>query len=355
MSEVNKGCSGTAVVLALCASLIWSIGNVLMKKGHNDANACTEDTRNASFFQHKTWLLGFFVYFIGSLVGGAALGHGSLSVVGTLESLTLVFSAIIACTFLNERILRKDLEGMVCIFLGCALVVCVGPSEPELDNTSDTFDNITTKFKGYYCKPSFILFMFVYTVLLMMFLAVMRYYEKLPANQQSMENEKTIVVGPNVLLLTYLILASYFYSWNLILQKSFFTITMIKVGDWHKNVLYDWFFYYGLVGTIVANFGLEFFKQRAMRFFGVVVVIPIYRVGGVVTSCMVAAMYFGEFGQLTSKNYQIGFALAIVMTMIGIMFLTSDDEKGPCRRLKQAQKEVRESVCDSVSLTVSIS
>eukprot|EP01084_Bolivina_argentea_P304339 525564_1 len=342
-----------AVVLAVAASVLWAIGNVVQKRGHNDTNS---KNYQSSFLRDNTWKLGFLIYAIGSIIGGAALSFGSLAMIATLESTTLVFNAIFGSWYLSEKINKKDIDGMILILLGCVLCVCSGPEEPTDENGKPkeyTLDELTTMCIRNYYQTEFIVYIIIYSIVTLIILGVIKTIESKPSNKDSMQKIKQIVYRPVVLLICYIFVATYFVSWNNIFSKSFLGM----VGKIRLSFFMDSFFLYSLIGFLLSNFGLECFRQRAMKYYGVVIVIPIYRVGSVISACMTAAFYFGEFKNFNSPH-QIGmFAVAIALTLIGIIVLTSEKEHGPCgnwRGIKWAQEEIRDSVCNSVSISTSV-
>lgn len=71
---------------------------------------------------------------------------------------------------------------------------------------------------------------------------------------------------------------------------------------------------------IVCNFLLEYFRQRALKYFDAVIVIPIYQVFLLVGSILMGAMFYDEFDDMATSNIGM-FALSIMIILVGIVMM----------------------------------
>merc|ERR1719499_2731233 len=96
------------VGLTIIGSICDAAGMVVERKGHlqvidkNEINEIIEVDRKQTVWCHKIWLLGFFIYVVGSIINGVALKFAPQSVLAPLRSFTLVANAILATKILGE-------------------------------------------------------------------------------------------------------------------------------------------------------------------------------------------------------------------------------------------------------------
>ena len=109
------------MILAVGLTVVGSLGNALgyvwQKKGHlaviekneiRDING--EET--ITILTNKTWIIGFIVCLIGSILTAFAFTFDAQSV------LVLVFNAIFATQILGESFTRKNLYGIILVIIG---------------------------------------------------------------------------------------------------------------------------------------------------------------------------------------------------------------------------------------------
>lgn len=300
-----------AVFLALTSSVLWAIGNVVQKKGHKDS-----DKSNTGFLHNKTWKLGFVIYTIGSIIGGQALAYGSLAIVGSLESTALVWDSFLASYYLGEPITNKTIIGIIIVMIGCISSVIFGPPETAFAGL-----DLISEYKQNFFRLEFIIFMVIFTIIILSVIIVIKSIEINPKNKKSMKQANKVVEKPTVLLVCYILAATYFSAWNNIFQKTFFTI----LKEINLQLFMNLFFWFGLCGFVVAVWGIEYFKQKAMRFYNVVSVVPLYRVGSVISACLISIFYFGEFKNFPDRKSIFFFSLSIVFTLTGVIILTVDE------------------------------
>ena len=97
--------------MALAGSISSAIGYVIQKQAHNDIqhfNKDKPDDQRTSYVKNCKWMIGFVVYFLGSIFNAVALKYGAQSVVAPLGALTLVVNTILAATFLGIQIMQPS-------------------------------------------------------------------------------------------------------------------------------------------------------------------------------------------------------------------------------------------------------
>ena len=78
--------------------------------------------------------------------------------------------------------------------------------------------------------------------------------------------------------------------------------------------------YFTLVGVVITNVSLEFFRQRGLAYFHAVYVVPINQVVLIVMGTVLGGLYFQEFQNMNTTD-GVMFSLAILMTVIGVFIL----------------------------------
>ena len=233
-----------SIALALLATGFWAVGNCVQKKGHNDVNDV--NTQKQAIWKSKTWITGFIIYFIGSLIGGKALACGAVAVVGTLETTTLIWNAALAAKFLGETVSTQDIQAMALIFFGCCFVALCGPKPVQDLNVDsqqmDLFQQIG-EFQAKWFDQYFIGVACFLITLAIISGTILNYYLHLDVNQRSMATQKIVVKGHTPVLISYVYFTTFCWCFLIIFQKSTFT-----------------FFEYLDFGVSKNYFGLEIFK-----------------------------------------------------------------------------------------------
>ena len=95
-------------------------------------------------------------------------------------------------------------------------------------------------------------------------------------------------------------------------------VTMIS--SFQVDYFAEWLLYFVVIGIVVLNVSLEFFRQRALAYFGALFVVPIYQVLLIVGSAMMGAVFFNEFAGLRAYELVLFIiAIMITMTRVGVM------------------------------------
>eukprot|EP01084_Bolivina_argentea_P310445 537220_1 len=308
-----------AVGLASIAAVMHAFAYILQKKAHNIVNEYNsqrrlsplskdDNSKNKSFVSDSKWIFGFALYIVGSIIAAAALIFGAQSVVAPLGSLTLVTNTILAANFLGEPFEKHHLIGIVIVIISSVFLVLFGPNEGD--------DYTLLEFKQAYLQLGFVIFSVVLTGLAIWIYWGVKYYELL---NETAGNKNDVKHGRTFLMISYISLAAYFGSISVLLMKS----AVLMLYNINAEIVSDWFFWFIVLGCVVVNFMLEYFRQRALACFGAMFVVPIYQVLYVIGAALFGAVYFGEFDQLNSLDL-ILFMSSLLMSLFGVLILAFD-------------------------------
>jgi len=116
-----------AVVLALLAACAFALGNVLQQKGTLEAPAAGDDPRFlAQIVRRPVWLAGGGLQVSGWVLQAAALDRGSLIVVQSLTTMSLVIALPLGARITNQVVSRRVWLGAGAIVVGIVLFLSVG-------------------------------------------------------------------------------------------------------------------------------------------------------------------------------------------------------------------------------------
>lgn len=123
-----------AVLLALLAACAFALGNVFQQKGTLEAPATEGDPRFlVQILRRPVWLAGAGLQASGWVLQAAALDRGSLLVVQSITSLSLVIALPLGAHFTDQQISRRVTTGAVTMVVGIVLFLSLGTPQ---DGTS---------------------------------------------------------------------------------------------------------------------------------------------------------------------------------------------------------------------------
>ncbi len=126
-----------AVVLALLAALAFALGNVLQQKGTLEAPADEDDPRFlVQILRRPIWLAGAGAQGVGWVLQAAALDRGSLVVVQSLTSLSLVMVLPLGARLTDQVITRRVRWGALAVLGGVVLFLAGGSPQSGTDTPS---------------------------------------------------------------------------------------------------------------------------------------------------------------------------------------------------------------------------
>jgi drug/metabolite transporter (DMT)-like permease len=113
--------------LALLAALSFALGSVLQQRGTLQTAAPEGDPRFlAEIIRKPVWLFGGLMQVLGWIMQAAALEDGSLVLVQSLISLSLVFALPLGVRFTNQHVGRRSIIGACLTLLGIITFVAMG-------------------------------------------------------------------------------------------------------------------------------------------------------------------------------------------------------------------------------------
>lgn len=113
--------------LALLAALAFALGNVLQQKGTLETEAPEDDPHFlAQAVRRPVWLAGGLCQVGGWILQAVALKSGSLVVVQSLTSMSLVIALPLGAKITDQQITRRVTAGAVAMVAGIALLLTVG-------------------------------------------------------------------------------------------------------------------------------------------------------------------------------------------------------------------------------------
>jgi drug/metabolite transporter (DMT)-like permease len=126
-----------AVALGLLAALAFAAGTVLQQRGTLRTPAA--DARFLVQILHEpVWLAGGGLQAVGWVLQAAALDRGSLVVVQSLTTLSLVFALPLGAWLTDQRIGRTEIVGALAVVIGIVLFLSAGTPTGGTSNPSAT-------------------------------------------------------------------------------------------------------------------------------------------------------------------------------------------------------------------------
>ena len=116
-----------ANVLALLAALAFALGNVLQQKGTLEAPAEGDDPRFlVQILRRPVWLAGGISQMVGWILQAVALDTGSLIVVQSLTTMSLVIALPLGRHITGQEVTRRVWAGAAAMVVGIVLFLSVG-------------------------------------------------------------------------------------------------------------------------------------------------------------------------------------------------------------------------------------
>jgi drug/metabolite transporter (DMT)-like permease len=126
-----------AIALALLAALAFAAGTVLQQRGALRTPASADDARFlVQILREPVWLAGGALQAVGWVLQAAALDRGSLIVVQSLTTLSLVMALPLGAWLSDQRIGRREAVGALAVVGG--IVVFLSAGAPSDDGSNPT-------------------------------------------------------------------------------------------------------------------------------------------------------------------------------------------------------------------------
>jgi drug/metabolite transporter (DMT)-like permease len=128
-----------AEIMALAASVCFAIGTVLQQKGTLQAPSAGGDPRFLiQILGRPVWWAGGLLQGAGWVLQAAALDRGSLMVVQSICTLSLVFALPLGMRITHQRVGRREVAGAIAVVLGIVLFVSVAATGSGTGHPSNT-------------------------------------------------------------------------------------------------------------------------------------------------------------------------------------------------------------------------
>ena len=318
--------------LKIFSCVVLAVANVIQKKAHihvSDFNKkylqCNTETCKSciggisikkSILTNRCWIFGFLMYIFGSLIGAVAMKYECQSILCPLSASVMVFNAIFAWYYLNEHFKRFDIPAMILIIIGTIGAVLFGPHQDN--NTEFSINDLKQRYDS-----SFFIFLSVFTTVTIINYVLMKIY----FGKNVKKN--------NILLISYLFIAAFFGSINQVIQKS----SVIIVFGFKCEYFSEWFLYYILCMFVLNCIGIEYWRQKSIKYFDIIYVTPVYRVLLIVGTCLIMAVYFKEFEGFGLLKI-VCFLLSILLTFVGIFVMMMDGKPLECVQTNKSVNDI---------------
>jgi len=128
-----------AEIMALLASLCFAVGTVLQQKGTLETAGGVDDPRFlVQVLRRPVWLVGGLLQGAGWILQAAALDRGSLVVVQSICTLSLVFALPIGMRVTHQRVGRREITGALAVVVGIVAFVSVAQTSAGTTHPSAT-------------------------------------------------------------------------------------------------------------------------------------------------------------------------------------------------------------------------
>jgi drug/metabolite transporter (DMT)-like permease len=122
-------------LLALLAAVSFALGTTLQQRGTLETDAAEGDPRFLrEILREPVWLVGALLQAAGWVLQAAALDRGSLVVVQSLCTLSLVFALPLGAALTRQRLSRRSVAGACATVIGLIAFVAVGEPNSGVTN-----------------------------------------------------------------------------------------------------------------------------------------------------------------------------------------------------------------------------
>lgn len=202
--------------------------------------------------------------------------------------------------YLDEQLFNKDYVGIAVIILGLTFSVIVGPKGVSQDLNAQDLQRI-------FQDNDFLIFLGVYSVITLM--------DWMLITMKKIENE-------TLCMLSFVFIASYFSSWNLLAVKSIAEILSSSFGDAEaaKLNLSHWLSFVLVLVWTVSVLSLEYWKQKALNVFVSTYVMVVYRVFSIIAGVIFGAFSFDDFDESTNVQIVL-YVLSVFIAILGVFIV----------------------------------
>ena len=312
-----------AVTLNVFGGFINAYGWMLQKQTHNEQasamiNQKTESVsdkemdeqsaeynindQSLTYLKRFKWWTGYVTYGFGSACVAASYGFGPASLLLPLESLVIVFNAILGAKFLDEHLYKKDWLGIALIIFGLIISVAVGPKGTSIGYTIEELELL-------FHQIDFLVFISIYTVITIVDWVFIKF--------NTFESDTFFMLSFNWI-------SAYFGSWNVLVVKCIAEILVSSFSDLEiaKINFTHWLTYILMIIWTVTVVSLEYWRQKALAIYISTYVMSIYRVFIIVGGVLFGALYFNDF-QYSNKLEIVLFVFSVCVAMCGVFIVAT--------------------------------
>ena len=287
---------------------VASLGLILQKVSH------VKNVTGVHFCRDPRWLVGFMTYFCGNVIVIVALTLASQVIIAALDSLVMVYNALLAPYFLeNEKFTKTDFSACLLVIISVACVVYFGPK-----NDKDYASDELLRMLG---AGPFVIFTVCSGVLCIGLCCIIKYLSWKKGSTY-VRDEKT--VAGNMLAVACGTIPAVLSSYNLQLSKIVGELIYQTFSENDNNEFKNWPVYMFICLLILCNTVQVATLQTALSNYSALLIVPIFQVQLTLLAIINGGVYFSEFdswkGGATSV---ICFSIGITGCVVGIIVLAT--------------------------------
>eukprot|EP01084_Bolivina_argentea_P164775 286411_1 len=233
------------VCLAIFGCFVDASGWIIEKKSHIYLHKSFRELGKEvkiRYLCHCKWWCGFSLHTLGTLIFSISLGLGKQTLITPLQSFSLLFNAIFAWKFLNEKLTNLQIIGTLTCVLGCSGSIAFGPRDQATIHNAFMLQN-------YFRNTAFLAFSMLLTVI---FLSNYIVYKA------------CVVKNKYYLMFCEIGFSAYFGSWSALFTKCTVEIVSTTAAGFTRNWMH-WLPYVALLSTIITAITLEYWRQEALK------------------------------------------------------------------------------------------
>jgi drug/metabolite transporter (DMT)-like permease len=278
----------SAQILALLAALSIALGMTLQQRGTLSTTAKEGDPHFLlELFRKPVWLLGGLFQFLGWILQAIALARGSLVVVQSLMTLSLVFALPLGVRLTGQHVGRRSIIGAAVTLVGIIALIVVGQPQGGISDP----------------PASACLLAGLLLLVLMVLLAVVARRRR----------------GP-VAAALFGVAAGLSFGYQSAATKVFMTV----IGTGVAGILSSWT-PYALVASALAGFGLQ---QSSLKTGFLAPAMAATNASILVTSVALGVVLFEETLSRGQGLFPIGL-ISLALAIFGVALLASPDPAAP--------------------------
>lgn len=326
-----------AVILVIFGSVVSNIGMNLQKQVHSQIQReMAEGGKERNYALDFRWIFGMVCLIGGSLCDFAALGFGRQCVVAPLGSMSLVSNVLLSIPMHGERPSKEVIYATLSIMVGCAIAVAFGGEKSAPVDLQGVFD--------FYFRSEFWIYAITMSSSMFIFWMCLQFlnYSREAGGEFYTEKHQYFH------RFAYGALSGTMGAQNMLFAKSTSTLVIITFSDEHGNMFFHLQSY-----LIICALGFTIFMQlrwlnEGLKRFSALLVIPIFQAFWIFVSVVGGLYVFDELDQINGVAV-FSFCLGVIVTIGGVLFLSTQAPESAMHGHGQAGHAVNESVTSVIS------